>query len=410
MTGEEWVSPEIQAGQVFLQQRRLEDAERSFMEALGTDPEDGLAHYLLAFTRYRADRDREALVSINQAIGNTPDSSDAHALKARILVALHKRKEAMSAADRAIELDPASSEAWSSKAVCHQIAQEWSRMETAAREALSRDPDSGDAANALATALRLQGKKEENAARIQDLLFRDPLNPATHDSAGWSALQAGDRKKAEEHFLEALRIDPTLESARSGLVECFKARSWFYRLFLQYSFRMARIKPSVRWGILIGVLVGVRLLGPLSALLMPLYLLFVLWTHLASGISSFIILLDRRARLALTDGEKLEGLWVGGGLFAGIGFIVVGVGLNMVPLVLLGVGLAASTMPAAYAFTNESPRGALLFRGFAGVALTAGVVACLFSLTQSGSPGGALAVGLLTALLSTWIANTSLVR
>ncbi|MDB5311521.1 MAG: tetratricopeptide repeat protein [Gemmataceae bacterium] len=46
---------------------------------------------------------------------------------------------------------------------------------------------------------------------------------------GWALLHARQPAEALTHFREALRLDPTNEWARDGLIEALKARYWVYR-------------------------------------------------------------------------------------------------------------------------------------------------------------------------------------
>ena len=55
------------------------------------------------------------------------------------------------------------------------------------------------------------------------------------------------------HFKETLRINPSLDWARAGMVETLKARNFIYRWLLQYFFFMARLQPQgAGWAIVIG--------------------------------------------------------------------------------------------------------------------------------------------------------------
>src|SRR5580658_256855 len=126
------------------------------------------------------------------------------------------------------------------------------------------------------------------------MLARDPQNASTHASAGWAALQRGERRVAEEHFLEALRLEPGSENARHGLLNSFRARSPFYRAYLAYCFWMQQLSRRTRWAVIIGLIVITNFsrelftgsMAPVGYAVSVLYGLFVLWVWVAKGIGN----------------------------------------------------------------------------------------------------------------------------
>src|SRR5581483_7555851 len=102
------------------------------------------------------------------------------------------------------------------------------------------------------------GRKTEAASTIDGALQRDPENARSHANQGWTYLHRGEPKLAMVHFREALRIDPTLDWARAGMVEALKAHNVIYRWVLRYFLFMSRLNKQARWGILIGGYIGYR--------------------------------------------------------------------------------------------------------------------------------------------------------
>ena len=143
------------------------------------------------------------------------------------------------------------------------------------------------------------------------------------------------------------------------------------------------------------------------ALLVGAYLVFVFSSFLASGVGHLLILKDRNARFALTRGEKLDGLFVGGGFI--LGFVLVILGLTVLPrgVAFIGGAMAIGAIPAAMVFENDSREGRLLFGGcMLFVYLTGGV--CLVQDLRTGDPfaapaGVMVGVAVLAAALSTWL-------
>ena len=312
---------------------------------------------------------QKALESIGEAIRLRSDAAFYHAVKSLILSDLHKGKEALVVADAAIRLDPEDAFPLAAKAAAYSEMDQWANVEAWSLKALQIDSDHAMSANLLTHALRLQGKSDENEIAVEQLLAASPEDSFAHVNAGWSALQRGDSKQAETHFREALRLEPESGSARDGLLESFRARSWFYRIYLSYCFFMQRFTGGKQWGIIVGIYIAYQLLQRwletvnemVAAVFVILWLALVLWVWLAPGIGNFLILMDPSARLALKPGEKWQGLAVGGGLVLGVFGTATGFGLSLDPLLLGGIGLIASTVPASLTFANDSQKGRMIF-------------------------------------------------
>lgn len=416
---------ELAHGLLLQEQGRLEAAEACFYSALSQEPENDFIYSRLALCQLSQEGKRkQALESIGEAIRLRADESYYHSVQSLILADLRKGKEALSAAETAIGFDPEDALALAAKANAYCNMERWAETEEWSRRALSADSDHSLAANLLTHALRLQGKAAENQHAVEQQLAADPENSFAHINAGWSALQRGDHKTAEGHFREALRLDPEAEMAREGLIESFKARSRFYRLYLSYCFFMQRFTGGRQWMIIIGFYVTYQVsrnllerVSPIfGAILAILWLTLVMWIWLAPGIGNFLILMDRSARLALKSGEKWQGVAVGGGVFTGVALLAVSYGFDSTPVLLGGVGLLASTIPASLAFDNDSGTGRWVFGAItAGVyLLTAGVVT-IEGLNQGGEELHPLTLslglcGLVGAIACTWLGNIRSLR
>jgi Tfp pilus assembly protein PilF len=403
--------------ELLVDQGRWAEAERSLREALVQEPNDAEALFLLAACQYRMDgREKDALGTIERAIAVEPAESSLHALRAMILGYLRKPAEAHASARQAIELDPQSTYAWMAQAQVYMNESKWKEAEESARTALAIDPEHDEAGRILAETLRLQGRTNENVAEVARILERDPESAPNHAAAGWAALQRGDRKAAEAHFLEALRIRPDTESAREGLLASLKARSPVYRAYLAYAFFMQRLAPRMQWVVIIGLLVGVRVarnlltgpLAPLGLLVGALYFFFVLWVHLASGVGHLMVWLDRTARHALRPREAVDGLVVGGFATLGLPLAILGALFGSMALAAVGVTLVASAIPLAYAFVNDSPAGRIFFGASGAIALVTGLgISAGIAGWLPASPvlGAMLVVSFILVMLSTWLSN-----
>ena len=414
----------IQRGLLLQQQRRFTEAENVFRDILARNPNDAYALMQLASCQLHIPRrERDALQSINQAIALQPNEAVYHGMKAYILCTLHRPEEALISANAGLELDPSSCYVFTSRAQALLVMEKWSLAETAARQALALDADNANAANQLAHALRLQNKMDENATQIAGMLARDPEDARTHCSAGWSALQLGDRKTAEQHFLEALRLEPGYESARHGLLNSFRARSPLYRAYLAYCFRMQKVGRQARFAVIVGAVIAVNFFralftGPMAPVafgIAVLYFLFVLWVWVAKGVGNFILLFDRFARHALLQSEKIEALFVGGGIGAGLILLGAGFAFRQEGLYMPAATLIASAFPLSMTFTNPSLPGRVIFGGIGAFCLvTCAALLCnnVFQLDSAmqGTLQSMLTFSIMGAVLSTWLGNVPELR
>lgn len=408
-------------GELLMQQGRYEDAVDHLNQAIAANPENDLAFADLSMCLLEMEgRRKDALSAIDEAITLDPEHGRYRAMRALVLCRLDRGRDALAAAQEAIGMEPEDAFAYAAKAQAHMSLEHWADAEVAAKESLALDGDNSFAGNLLAMSLRLQGKESENEQEVERLLAEDPEDLLAHYNAGWSALQKNDHKKAEEHFKQALRIDPSFDGAREGLKESFAARSAFYRKYLQYCFFMQRFTEKARWAIVIGFYLAYRFgmavlarINPVLAIAFAaLYLTFALWGWLAPGLGHFLILLDRQARHALKKSEKLDGLAVGGGLVMGLLVAVLAASWSITPLMVMGGVLCAGTLPATLTLTNESKRGRWVFGSIMAYVYLVGlgvVIAEWWRATDQLADFSVwlLVVGALLTLLCTWIGGLS---
>lgn len=400
----------LEHGRVLRAHRRYDEAEAAFRQALADDPIDPDLHFELAQTLLQApgkEKSHTALQSINRAIGLEPNTMWNLALKAHILSDLGQHKDAAKAADEALAIETHPF-AWMARAQALAGLQRWAAAEAACDQALALDPDNDLAQNLRATLTRLQGRATESLQASESRLARDAEDPWAMANAGFAALQSGDRQKAESLFLESLRLDPDQEYARDGLLECYKARSPFYRIYLKWTFFMQRFTDGQQFSIIVGLLVAFllakKLLQDFPILLLLLvgaYLSFAIWTFIAPSLGHAIILLDRKARRSLRRHETLDGLIVGLPLIIGLAFCIGELSErgNIIP----GCLLIGTAIPLSQVFRNASLPGRLLFGGIGLFSLAVAIYTGFFNNSPTLAPlWRAVVIGIVA---TTWLAS-----
>ena len=417
------MSDSITRALLFVRQGRYREAESYLRKAIQNDPDDPQGFFFLATCLMHDPNSRpEALSMIDQALRLRPTRAFYHAQRANILVLLGRTKEALLEVEQARSLAPGSPDSYVAESLVMLVLSKPQEAERAARQALALDAQNEAAGDSLADALRMQGKLEESAAQIRGLLGRNPENPWTHSSAGMLALQRGEVRAAETHFLTALRIEPDHREAREGLLHAFRARSPLYRAYLKYSFMMEKLGRTGRGVLVIGLLILMQLanvvlvgrLAPVGIALVVFYCLFVLWIWVAKGMGNLFLLFDRFARLALRSDEKKEALVVGGGVLLGLALFATGLLIKQIGVIFVGLTLIAAAFPMSLVFTNRSKKGRVVFGTVGGLVYLGGLLSLLLVILPTGDIGGFATTlfgwTMIMALVTTWLGNIPALR
>jgi len=301
---------------LLMEQSRPEQALAEILLHLASFPNDPLA--LSQKARCLADLERfdEATAAAQEAVQNAPDWAESHHVLAIVWMLRRRYREAQAAIDEAIRLNPDDADYFALQALIFSNRRKWSDSLSAAERGLEIDPEHAECNNLRAMMLTQLGRREEAGRTIDATLARDPDNAFTHANQGWALLQQGQPQRALSHFRESLRIDPTCEFSRQGIVEALKARNLIYRLMLNYVFWMSRLPGQVQLGVLLFGLFGYRYLVDLAAKrpdwqlwIVPViiaYIAFALMTWIADPLFNLLLRLDKDGRHALSA-EQIQG-------------------------------------------------------------------------------------------------------
>lgn len=421
MSDQRHASSNLARANFLLSQGRYVDAEGFFRQALAADSENPQILGSLSLCLGCLGKNEEGLQALDRALLRAPEAATLHAQKALLLADEQRFAAAKSSADNAKRLDPDLALAYAASAEVFAGEQEWAQAEEAALSALQRDPGNLLAQNVLSHALLMQGKQDENDANLSARLAEDAENPYTHCNVGRAALRRGNSRLAQEHFEVALRLDPTIDEAREGLLDAFRARSAFYRGFLRFSFFVGKISNRNRLWMVLGILLAYHLLFKMFSTVAPvlglglalIYFLFVLWSFVGRGLGTLIILTDRSARNALKPREFREGIFGGGSLLAGVCIAVSGILSRHFDLAIAGGALAGCSLPLAVMFRNLHPKGPLLYPAIAAASVVATIVLFveLFAPTLLHPLAPALApiVVAIVVAVTSWLVNLGIV-
>lgn len=315
------MNPHTQRASLLYQQRRYDLAEAELHQSLALEPEAPYAHALLGLCLMHREQFAEATQEARQAIHFAPDMSFAHYALARIMHDRNRNDEALPAIHEAIRLDPEDSDYCALLSQIEFAERRWPAALEAAERGLQYEPEHIACNNLRAMALVKLNRNAEAGQTIDATLRRNPANSLTHANQGWALLEKGDYTKALEHFREALRLDPTNEWARRGIIEALKARHFIYAMMLKYFLWMSKFKRKAQWGIVLGAYFGYQLLNALgnsnprlAPWILPvriLYIAFALMTWLADPLFNLLLRLNRFGRLVLSRDQTVASNWIG---------------------------------------------------------------------------------------------------
>ncbi len=313
------MSPSFHRAVVLYQQSRFDLATTELRRHLADDPGDARCHALLGVCLGHQEEFAAAEAEIGEAIALAPDEPYPHYCRSLVFAMRSRFDDAEEAARTAVELDPTSATYHGQLARALFGQRKWRAALDAALAGLQHDPDDTGCGNLRTMALSKLGNQDAAIAAVDELLARDPDDALSHANKGWALVHQGKSKQALEHFREALRLDPTLDYARSGMVEALKAQNPLYRWILGYFLWMSRLDRRVQWGIIIGGYFGYRFLSNLakanesiSTYITPIliaYVVFALLTWFAVPLSNLLLRLSRFGRHALSRDQRISSNW-----------------------------------------------------------------------------------------------------
>jgi len=304
---------------------RYEEAIKALKQVLTTDQENFEANLLLAGCLYDQQKFHESFEYSNRLMSIAPDVPASYYYHALNFGGLRDYANSEKFIDLAIELDPYDADFWSLKSWLYIVKKKWSDALDFAEKGLSIYPEHIQCLNNKSTCLIKLNKIDQLEQNIQETLAQDPENYYSHANAGWVELEKGNYKKAKEHFLESLRLNPANEPARNGVIQTLKSRNWFFRLFLKYYFWIGKHQGYAQWAIIIGVYIGGRAIRKLSEIypyLLPVSILFSIMVYLTwiiNPLFNLFLSLDPLGKHVLNKNEKTCAGYVAAGLlFASI--------------------------------------------------------------------------------------------
>jgi tetratricopeptide (TPR) repeat protein len=387
-------------------------AERHLRALLSEEPDDATGTAVLALVVAAQERFDEATEIARRAVEIDPSSAYARWAHGDVLVQRHRFAEAIPVAVEAIRLAPDDSDNHALLARALGGRERWGEALAAAERGLELDPEHVPSASMRALALRQLGRTAEAEAAFAEVASAAPLSPFANAGQAWGLLRRGAREDALEQFREALRLDPTNEWARDGMLAALKARNPVYRLVLRY---YLWIGTRTRRQQLFFALAGIFLyntirriaranpeVAPLLWPLMGAYVLFLFGSWIADPLFDLLLRFDPVGRRALTRDRRRASLLVGLCLLTAVTAGVAAAIWPESPALTLAIGAAFLLIPVGGTFQCEPgwPRTVMgSYTALLAIALFVSAVA------GDGAGGIGLVVVILGAAIGSWLAQ-----
>lgn len=402
--------------QMLLEQQRADLALEQIRLHLASEPQDGEGHSLHALCLIHLERLPEAIEAAREAVSLSPDQGYTLYVLGVCLHQSGDHRQAEQAVEQAIGLDPEDADYYTLRASIAFSRSQWSAALAAAEEAMAVDPEHVSASNLRARALVQLGRQDEASQTIEAALAREPENPFSHANQGWTLLHQGEHEKAMEHFREALRLDPENEFARQGIIQALQAHHVLYRWMLKYFLWMSRFSEKGQFFIIIGFLVGYRVLVNLSetipvlgALTLPiiiLYLSFAYMTWTANSLFNIVLRLHPFGRHVLSPPERIASTLNALALLIALGLVGVGLaGGETLFWLKAALGAAVLVLPITAAFRCTLRSRQLIMGAVVVGFVLVGGGAVLSHLAASPLSAGLGSIFFLGIVAFTWVGN-----
>jgi len=314
------VSVILEQAKLLLEQGRPKDAEIKIKQFLQQEPSNDYALSLLSRCLYDKKDFTEGIAVIQQAIRIDPEESFYYYLHAFGHYQQNNSFLAIDNLNRAIQLNPYHAEYYGLLSFVLLGDKKFKEALEKANEGLAIEAENLTCLNARSMALNKLKKTDEAIATMQNALAQDPDSEFTHTTIGWNLLERGKHNEAAGHFREALRINPNMQNAQSGLKESLKSKVPPYKWLLQYSFwvnnqgkRLKTAMPIIMY-VLFRILIAIFSRNSATAglvwIVAGIYLLFVIGSWTMNSIANFFLLFHPDGKYALTKTEKWSAIAV----------------------------------------------------------------------------------------------------
>jgi Tetratricopeptide repeat len=336
-------------------------AAKELRSAIAQEPDDGYMHGLLASCLLDSGEKEQAFNEARQCIKLSPNSPVGFHTLAHCHFQTGQMLEAEVAIEEALLLDPHEPSYWGLFANIEIQNNNLEKALKAAETGLELDPVHAHCHNLRALILSKLGKSEQAKHSLDTAMSVNPEHALTHAYRGWTLLEQHQHDQSREHFREALRLDPSLEWARMGMIKALEMRNWAYQVHRRLANKWAGL-AAILWFCLNFQLRSWHPAGPewqtialtlLSFVSWTLFVAFAFFTFLPytlinEPILRFLLQFDPDGQYVLTKEEKQFNRHLVTFIAIGLVLTVVGICSSLWWPLAVVVTLYVATLPFSY--------------------------------------------------------------
>lgn len=245
--GDESLQQHLNVGVAFYRSGMMEDAEREFEQALGIDPKQGRANFMMGLIAFRRGKLEKALNHFGSMPPGTGNNYAVHRNTGLILEIMGRYDEALGALDEALVTKPTDPDVHLARGIVHlkkrdtgkalealrlyrtspevkrpspryyaytvlasAVAGDTDYAVAVGREGLGHYPDSGPILVNTGVVLERRGEVEAAAALYKRAVATTPPPPQAHKNLGDQAWAHGDIDGARAQYEKAVKLSPRL--------------------------------------------------------------------------------------------------------------------------------------------------------------------------------------------------------
>ena len=216
------LAAEVNLARQMVQMGRVSEAVAACRRALGIDPGNPDAAYLLGIVLLQQGDAAGAAPWMLAAARAWPNNAEVHANLGHTLRAVGRLDDAAAALEHAIALRPDYAQALNNLGMVRRAQGELADAEATYRRALAIIPNLVPANFNLGNVLKEMGRHEEAATVFRRVVSLLPSNPDGHCGLGDALFGTRDFTAAKQSYEAALRIDPAHAAALTNLGLLFK--------------------------------------------------------------------------------------------------------------------------------------------------------------------------------------------
>lgn len=300
---------------LLISQHRYPKAQELLQQALAADPDNARAHSWLALCLLQnKDLLRDATRAAERGVFLGPDDPFTHYILASVWETRNEINKALESIDEAIALDPANAGSFALRAQLFLKKSDWSAALESAEEGLARDPEDDALQGLRVIALERLGRVGDARAQAELARQQSPDSSVAHTSLGYALLKEGNYRQAQESFAEALRLAPTNELARMGMIQALNSSNFLYRWMFLLLSKVSRLSGQYQWALIIGLWLGMQFLQRIAAdrpwlqtWVIPIsmfYLLLVMMTWIMEPLFNTMLRFHPFGKYLLSNKEK----------------------------------------------------------------------------------------------------------